>query len=449
MLQFVLSCLILLSFILWWVEAEYNFIYGMVMWLKDVCNSIKNKTKLKIDICKWFLPFILIIGSIYTFYYPYFKQTLEFKQGTFVIRDYSGENKEKELVSTHDTKNIENEEGNNPIGDWGTFGDFVGGTLNPIIGFISILLLFATWKVTRKTLDVSKRELRNSNELLSTQQFDAIFWGLFQNLKRIEENLYKVRDYDQLIVDEIYFRVFYCGFKKNEKHLMRRNIILQDAELSQYFICLYQIFKNIDERILLGDKEEEKRIKKAYSNILRASVPTKLLQLLAVNCHEDFEEYKAYLEAFGFFEHMPFYYIGNQKMLNLGLLECLAVYDENVFDQSIYYKNFKVRENLNVFFKYGIKDYKEYINDYLMKGFDTEKSIEDESLNLKIKLNWYKDSFQLVWYGSYKGEEMRKEICNQWLISIDGMEVQVGALNYYLVINSFSQKLLYLKKNPL
>ena len=88
MIQFILSCLLLLSILLWWAEAQYSFIYRVIMCLKRLCGWIKKQTKLKIDICKWFLPCLLIVGAVYTLYYPYYKQTLEFKEGTFVIKEY-------------------------------------------------------------------------------------------------------------------------------------------------------------------------------------------------------------------------------------------------------------------------------------------------------------------------------------------------------------------------
>lgn len=335
------------------------------------------------------------------------------------------------------------------VSTWGAFGDFVGGTLNPVIGLISVLLLFATWRVTSKTLDTSKKELRNSNELLNNQQFDAIFWGLFHNLKRIEEMLFKSGDGGQLKIDIIYYNVFLCQFNKRDKnHSNRRQIILKDAELSQYFICLYQIFKNIDERISFGNKEEEKKIKKAYSNILRASIPTKLLQLLAVNSHENFNEYKNFLEDFNFLEHMPFYIIEQETDLNLGLLECLTTYDERVFDRSTYYQAFKTKSHLNIFFEKKIQDYKIYINNSLMSKIYGEQFIEDRDINLKIFLNWDRENFRLIWWGESDGRQMRKEACN-WRISMSGMEVDINGLKYRLVINSFSNQIIRLEKNPL
>ncbi|WP_353675551.1 putative phage abortive infection protein [Acinetobacter towneri] len=433
---------------MWWAEAQYSFIYRVIMCLKRLCGWIKKQTKLKIDICKWFLPCLLIVAAVYTLYYPYYKQTLEFKEGTFVIKEYPEKNKDMESVQEKVAKNTEKEEQANPIGDWGTFGDFIGGTLNPIIGFISILLLFATWKLTRKTLDFTKEELKNSNDLLTTQQFDAIFWGLFHNLKRIEEILYKNGDYGQIKINEIYYDVFRCNFSgKDLNHSERREKILKNAELSQYFICLYQIFKNIDERVSLANKEEEKKIKKAYSNILRASIPTKLLQLLAVNCHERFTQYKQFLEESNFLEHMPFYIIEHEKHLNLGLLECLVTYDKKVFDDSNYYKEFNKKESLKIFFDEKIQDYKVYINKHLMRLFVDEKSIEYKKINLKIFLIWKSKHFGFVWWGTIEGKEQGKESCD-WMVTMNGIEIRIGNSNLYLIVNSFSNNLIEIKENP-
>lgn len=460
MLYFVLSCLFLITIVLWWAEAKCNFIYRKIISLKNLCAWIKKQTKLEIDICKWFLPSVFIFFILFflwnSLYFPYLKENMDIKDGVIQLKDYSKNESESQKKQSNQEENsyvkielIKEDVQESQIGDWGTFGDFIGGTINPIIGLISVLLLFGTWRVTSNTLDVSKKELRNSNELLSNQQFDAIFWGLFHNLKRIEEILYKTGDYGQIKINEIYYDVFRCQFSNRDKgHSRRRDEILKNAELSQYFICLYQIFKNIEGRISLDNKEEEQKIKKAYSNILRASISTKLLQLLAVNCHENFKEYKGFLENYNFLEHMPFYTVDHEKHLNLGLLECLTTYDERIFDQSIYYKEFKEKVFLNVFFEKKIQNYKLYINNYLMKRFHGENFVENKNIDLKIYLDWDRVNFQLAWWGSYQGQEIQRQICS-WYVSISGIEIQIGGLNYYLIINSFSNNLIELKENPL
>lgn len=454
MMYFLIFTIILfLGILLWWFEATYNYFHDLWKGIKEVCPWIEKQTKLKLGICKLIafslcMTFMIFIWS--NLYSPYLGNFVEYKNGAVQLKEVKttlepvSDNNESIPLIKVEVVNDASE-----IGDWGTFGDFIGGTLNPIIGFISILLLFATWKLTRKTLDFTKQELRNSNDLLITQQFDAIFWGLFNNLKKIEEILYTIGDYEQIKINEIYYDVFRCNFNEpTSNHSRRREKILKNAEISQYFICLYQIFKNIDERIFLDNKEDEKKIKKAYSNILRASIPTKLLQLLAVNCHEEFKEYKEFLEDYNFLEHMPFYIIDHEKYLNLGLLECLTTFDEKIFDESIYYEEFQKKEYLNIFFDKKIQSYKDYIKNYLMKDFGGEQFVENNSLDLKIFLDWDQDNFQLVWWGSYQGQEMQREPC-KWYISMNGIEIQIGGLNYHLLINSYSEQLIEFRKNPL
>ncbi|QCG49880.1 hypothetical protein [Aeromonas schubertii] len=54
---------------------------------------------------------------------------------------------------------------------WGTFGDFIGGTLNPIFSFLGLISLLITLHLQRKTLDLSIEELRLSRaELKQTRE---------------------------------------------------------------------------------------------------------------------------------------------------------------------------------------------------------------------------------------------------------------------------------------
>ena len=241
------------------------------------------------------------------------------------------------------------------VSTWGAFGDFVGGTLNPLIGFISVLLLFATWNLTRKTLNFTKKELKNSNEILNIQQFDTIFWGLLDHLKKLEERLFENKGN----LDEIYDDIF--ASQKYERVSLCREKILLNAELSQYFIVLYQLLKNID--VKLGHSDYQ--VKKAYSNIVRANVPTKFLQLLAINCYENFPEYKLYLEDFCFFEHMPFYNINNSRLFNLILIECLASYSLSVLDKSVYLQKYQTESIYKKFLDGTFKDKSNFLDIWL------------------------------------------------------------------------------------
>jgi hypothetical protein len=51
--------------------------------------------------------------------------------------------------------------------DWGVFGDFIGGTANPILSFLTIILLAFTLVLQSSQLSISSRELRLSREELA------------------------------------------------------------------------------------------------------------------------------------------------------------------------------------------------------------------------------------------------------------------------------------------
>ena len=58
-----------------------------------------------------------------------------------------------------------------PIADnaeaWGQFGDFIGGTVNPIIGFLTLLALVLTLTLQNRQLQLSSSELKLSREELA------------------------------------------------------------------------------------------------------------------------------------------------------------------------------------------------------------------------------------------------------------------------------------------
>lgn len=74
---------------------------------------------------------------------------------------------------------------------WGTFGDFIGGVLNPIFGFITIMILLYT-------MSLQTDELRNSVKALNDQQNEfkeSKQIAIIQN-KQLEEK----KQFDNLLV---------------------------------------------------------------------------------------------------------------------------------------------------------------------------------------------------------------------------------------------------------
>lgn len=84
----------------------------------------------------------------------------------------------------------------NDPADWGTFGDFLGGTLNPIFGLLGFMALIRTLSLQRQQLDdqrqamqqqekemeAQRKSLAISNKTQIKQQFEGSFFALLNQL---------------------------------------------------------------------------------------------------------------------------------------------------------------------------------------------------------------------------------------------------------------------------
>lgn len=345
MLQFLFSFLILLSILFWWAEVNYSVLYRVIEKVKKFCDDIKQQTKLKINIC--FIMAFLIIGLLIGYlgyqlfdklYLPYFKEVLD---------------PNNQLITLKKTSNIND---SSLIGDWGTFGDFIGGTLNPIIGFISIILLFATWFVTYRTLEVSREELKESTNALKDnagtqkeiqktqklQQFDSLFFNLLKNFQYLNV-IYSQQGQHNKQYEDIFI-------EKN------KNIALfQDANLLQYFSSLKLILITIGKKLDITDNlNEQIETQNYYVDIVLAQVPNGMLHILAWYAFQDKILQKT-LENSGFFRNMDFkYYVDNKSEIfgnyNFELLLQLHRYDEKIFQNNKKFLDLKSTYLYEIFF---------------------------------------------------------------------------------------------------
>ena len=69
---------------------------------------------------------------------------------------------------------------------WGTFGDFLGGALNPILSFLSLIALLFTIVLQNKELQAARKELKQSRKAQEkqTKSFEAQLNLLEQKEKR-------------------------------------------------------------------------------------------------------------------------------------------------------------------------------------------------------------------------------------------------------------------------
>lgn len=93
---------------------------------------------------------------------------------------------------------------------WGQFGDFIGGSLNPLFGFISIVILASTLNLQRIELRESRKTAESNNKLLgmqldsmANQALESTFFKLLEELKADEV-------FKRYKVEGVSSRVFYA-----------------------------------------------------------------------------------------------------------------------------------------------------------------------------------------------------------------------------------------------
>ncbi len=156
---------------------------------------------------------------------------------------------------------------------WRTFGDFIGGTLNPALSFLGLIALLYTIYLQSKELSYSKEELRNSTQALrdsqaeqaksakalaeqsktfELQQFEQTFFSLLEQHNKVLESLSQPNSNHvnkESKIEELWCRVFdYVEGNKDSSiegclEEVRLQLIFDDTVCNHYFRILYQLLK--------------------------------------------------------------------------------------------------------------------------------------------------------------------------------------------------------------
>lgn len=68
---------------------------------------------------------------------------------------------------------------------WGQFGDYVGGILNPFLGFVSIVLLIKTLALQYEANGNLKEEIANTRKTEKLRSFEAFFFSLVSSQREL------------------------------------------------------------------------------------------------------------------------------------------------------------------------------------------------------------------------------------------------------------------------
>jgi phosphotransferase system glucose/maltose/N-acetylglucosamine-specific IIC component len=188
----------------------------------------------------------------------------------------------------------------NQKSDWGTFGDFIGGTLNPLLSFFGFMALLYTISIQRKQIKDDKKDKEK-------QQFESTFFALLNLHNQALDNLSKEKqfgvregnsypngsDLQNLLKETLDKKV--TNLEIAQKKLNDKNNLC-----GHYFRILYELLKFIkNNSSWLAENE------KMYSNLVKGLLPDNVFRLLAVYCSNK-DDYKLLLEHYSFFENIDF-----------------------------------------------------------------------------------------------------------------------------------------------
>lgn len=90
---------------------------------------------------------------------------------------------------------------------WGQFGDFLGGALNPVFGFLSVLALLVALVLQNRELRLTKEELQKSsqallgqNRAIENQRFEQTFFAWLSNYQQLLQMVTSVGQLDRVPV---------------------------------------------------------------------------------------------------------------------------------------------------------------------------------------------------------------------------------------------------------
>lgn len=229
---------------------------------------------------------------------------------------------------------------------WGTFGDFIGGVMNPIVALLALYWLTQSISIQKQELQDTRRVLESQSRANEVKRFEDTFFALLAEHNALLGQLKYVTN-NKTGLDKVYRDIFQQSKKIDSA---RKTLQIEDKFVGHYFRLLYQILKFIalkcpetfctlkdlrthEQQTLPSDSE------KFYSNILRSALDAKTSQLLAVNCccsnqEDSYFAYRRLIERYAFLEHMPFVVYGHDP--SELLLSACKYYDKSALGNNDY-----------------------------------------------------------------------------------------------------------------
>jgi uncharacterized membrane protein len=188
---------------------------------------------------------------------------------------------------------------------WGQFGDFVGGTLNPILGFVSVLVLVATLGLQRKELSEARETAKENNNILAeqlkvmhAQSLESTFFKMVDEIKG--DSFFKAASSDEA-TKGIQLAVYAYAFKDRDEwggkeHQVRNNFFRHMTRRAvNYGEVKYVILEKIVGLVEIARHLNNNQVH--YALLQTAIGPRLLSAIIQLAHHEDHEKYQILLGA--------------------------------------------------------------------------------------------------------------------------------------------------------
>lgn len=238
---------------------------------------------------------------------------------------------------------------------WGQFGDFLGGTLNPLLGFLTLAAVLYTVRLqhellvaARQQVEITSTELVKSSDALSQQvesskraEFRGTFFSLiglqqqilgglrigeregrdvferyYGTLKGWHKNWNGVANYRDSMSspaglskyeEMVTLQTYREQFEERCMEVPERAVWAYGAMYEQYGSDLGHYFRNLFNLIKFVDQSDlTMREKRTYCNFVRAQLSTYELVLLFYNCLTPygFQKFFPLIERYGLIKHI-------------------------------------------------------------------------------------------------------------------------------------------------
>lgn len=158
--------------------------------------------------------------------------------------------------------------------EWGQFGDYMGGLLNPLFGLISVVLVAAT--------------LRSQTQAAKLQAFENQFFILLELLGSVVQSIDRKMKDKTIMHGRDCFRHFYrkiVAISQRDRVPMatayQRFLESDGWEIEHYFRTVYHLFKHVKDGHAHIDATEAQR--KRYYDLIKSQLSQYELVLLWLN----------------------------------------------------------------------------------------------------------------------------------------------------------------------